>query len=69
LGSDEPPHAPTANPPNSAQLDGTPTIPPTYIQVHVVAWKCGEGQTVTQTAVADIHFVSHTPHVKRNGKR
>jgi len=25
-------HAPIANPPNSAQLDGTPIIPPTYIE-------------------------------------
>ena len=69
LGSDEPPRVPTTNPPNSSQLDGTPTIPPTYIQVHVVLWKCGEGQTFTQTAVANIHFVSPTPHVKSNGKR
>jgi len=38
--------APTANPPNSAQLEGTPTIPPSYIQVCAVAWECGEGQTL-----------------------
>ena len=36
---------PIANPPNSAQLDGTPTILPTYIRVSAVVWECGEGQT------------------------
>jgi len=30
---------PTANPPNSAQLEGTPTISPSYIQVHAVKGK------------------------------
>jgi len=34
-----------ANPPNSAQLEGTPTIPPSYIWVHAVVWAWGEGQT------------------------
>jgi len=29
-------HAPVANPDNSAQLEGTPTIPPSYIRVHAV---------------------------------
>jgi len=28
--------APIANPPNSAQLEGTPTIPPSYIWVRAV---------------------------------
>jgi len=38
--------APIANPSNSAQLEGTPTIPPTlYIRVHAVVCECGEGQT------------------------
>ena len=32
-----------------------PTIPPSYIRVCVVVWQCGEGQTDTQTAVANIH--------------
>jgi len=41
--------APTANPPNSAQLQGSPTIPATYIQVRVVERECVEGQTDTQT--------------------
>jgi len=40
--------APIANPPNSAQLEGTPTIPPSYIRVRAVVWECGEGQTDTQ---------------------
>jgi len=38
-------HAPIANPPNSAQLEGPPTIPPIYIWVYAVVWECGEGQT------------------------
>jgi len=41
--------APIANPPNSAQLEDTPTIPPTpsYIRVRagVSGMECGEGQT------------------------
>ena len=45
--------APIANPPNSAQLAGTPTIPPNYIWVSAVVWECGEGQTDAQTAVTD----------------
>ena len=36
-----------ANPPNSAQLGGTPTIPPSYIRVRAVVWECGRGQTHT----------------------
>ena len=36
--------APIANPPNSAQLEGTSTI-----RVCAVVWECGEGQTDTQT--------------------
>ena len=39
--------APIANPPNSAQLESTPTIPPSYIQVCAVVWECLEGQTDT----------------------
>ena len=37
--------APIANPPNSAQLGSTPTIPPSYIRVHAVVWARGYGQT------------------------
>jgi len=41
--------APIANPPNTAQLEDTPTIPPTYIRVRAVVWECGEGQTDRHT--------------------
>ena len=41
--------APIANPPNSAQLGGTPYHSSSYIRVRVVVWECGEGQTDTQT--------------------
>jgi len=48
--------APIANPPNSAQVGSTPTIPPSYIRVLAVVWVCGEGQkTHTQT-----HRQTHT---------
>jgi len=50
--------------PNSAQLQGTPTIPPTYIWVRVVVWECGDGRTDTHTCVTNIHFASATPHAK-----
>jgi len=26
-------------------MEGTPTIPPSYIRVPAVVWECGEGQT------------------------
>jgi len=55
-----------ADPPNSVQLEGTPTILPTYIQVHAVVWECGEGQTHTHMAVTTIHFASATPRAKCN---
>ena len=65
--------APTANPPNSAQLEGTPTIPPTYTRVRAVVWECGEGQTGRHTdrhehldGCDHIHFASATPHAKCN---
>jgi len=62
--------APIANPPNSAQLEGTPCHSSSYNQVRVVVWECGEGQTDrhidTQTAVANIRFASATPHAKCN---
>jgi len=41
--------APIANPPNSAQLGGTPTTLPTYIRVCAVVWASGRGQTNRQT--------------------
>jgi len=45
--------APMANPPNSAQLEGTPTTPPSYIRVRAVVWACGEGQTDRYTHTED----------------
>ena len=39
---------PIANPPNSAQLEGTPTLP-SYIRVREVVWECGGGQTDIRT--------------------
>jgi len=42
----------------------SPTIPSSYIRVHAVVWECSEGQTDTETAVANIHFASAMPHVK-----
>jgi len=42
---------PTANPPNSAQLEGTPT--PTYIQVRAVVWECAERGTDRHTDCRD----------------
>ena len=41
--------APIANPPNSAQLDGTITIPQALIRVRAVLWECSEGQTDRHT--------------------
>jgi len=62
--------APIANPPNSAQLEGTPTIHPSYIRVRAVVLECDERQTDTQTdtqtAVTNIHFASAMPHAKCN---
>ena len=43
------------NPSNSAQLEGTPTIPPSYIRVCAVVWKCGKGQTHRQWRNKDTH--------------
>jgi len=39
--------APIADPPNSAQLQGTPYHLPKLIRVHAVVWECSEGQTHT----------------------
>jgi len=41
--------ASVANPLNSALLEGTPTIPPSYTRVRVLVLACGEGQTDTHT--------------------
>jgi len=42
-------HAPIADPPNSAQLEGTPTTPPSDIWARAVVWECGQGQTDRHT--------------------
>jgi len=34
--------APIANPPNSAQLEDTPTISPSYIHICAVVWEFGQ---------------------------
>ena len=55
--------APTANPPNNAQLDGTP-----YHSSKLHPGLCSNvgmrRGSDTQTAVATIHFASATPHEK-----
>jgi len=40
--------APIANPSNSAQLVGTPTVPASNTQVCAVVWACSNGQTDTR---------------------
>ena len=62
--------APIANPPNTAQLEGTPYH---SSKLHPgpcsrVVWQCGEGHTDTDThtAVASIHFASATTNAKCN---
>jgi len=45
--------APIANPPNSAQLEGTLYHFPTYIRVRAVVWQCGEEQTYRHTDSRD----------------
>jgi len=61
--------APIANPPNSAQLEGTPYH---LLKLHPhpcssVGMRRGtDRQTHTQTAMANIHFTSAMPHVKYN---
>ena len=71
--------APIANPPNNAQLEGTPTIPPRY-QVRAVVWACGtdcDGHTHThtdkQTRVNTIHSrplrLTRDVHLRSTGPR
>jgi len=59
-----------ANPPNSAQLGGTPYNFPSYVWVCAVLWACGHGHTHrhthTETHVTNIHFVSSTTRAKCN---
>jgi len=53
-------HAPIANLPNSAQSEGTPYYPRTYIRDRAVVWECGEGQTGSR----DQYTFRLTPHAK-----
>jgi len=56
-----------ANQPNSAQLEGTPTVPSSNMWVRVVVWECGEGQTDRHTDGRDqykLHLALATPHAK-----
>jgi len=55
--------AQTANLPNSAQLEGTHTILPSYIRVHAVLWACGEGQTHRHRWPL---YISHCLRLTRN---
>ena len=41
--------APIANPPNSAQLGGSPYHSPSYIRVRAVVWACVRPRTDRQT--------------------
>jgi len=56
--------APIANPPNSAQLEGTPTIPPSYIRIRAVVWECDEGQTNRHTDGCD-QYTFHLSYASR----
>jgi len=64
--------APIANPFNTAQLEGTPIIPTSYIRmirVRAVVWECGEGQTdrhIDRHTDGRGHFASATTHAKCN---
>jgi len=50
--------APVANPPNGAQLEGTPYHSTNlHPGPHTVVWECGDEQTDTQTAVT-IYFTA-----------
>jgi len=56
--------APTANPPNNAQSEGTPYHSQSYTRVPCSSvWECGDGQTDRQTAVANVLPRGRTNHV------
>jgi len=57
----------TANPPNSAQLQGTANHSPKLHPGLCISVGMQQGTyTETQTAVTNIHFTSATPHAKCN---
>jgi len=63
-------HAPIANPPNSAELEGTCYHSRNLHPGPYSMWENGDGQahrhTELQTTVTNIHFASATPHAKCN---
>ena len=58
--------APIANPPNTAQLEGTPYHSQSYIWVRAVVWECGEGQTCTHRPT-DRHRDARDQYIHRLG--
>jgi len=58
--------APIGNPPNTAQLGGTPYHSPKLHPGRCGVSAYGRGQTNRQTRVTNIHFASSTTHAKCN---
>jgi len=61
--------APIANPPNRAQLEGTPYHSPSYIRIHAAVWACGETHTHYDTHTdkqtrVTLYISRRTTHVK-----
>jgi len=58
--------APTANPPNSAQLGVASTTPQSYIRARAVVWAYVRGRTDRHTDARDhnTYFASSTTHAK-----
>ena len=56
--------APIVNLPNSAQLEGTCTIPPCYIRVRAVLWECSEERTDRHTDGSD-HYTFRLGYASR----
>jgi len=54
-----------ANPPNTAQLEGTLTIPPSYIRVRAIVWECGEEQKDTDRQT-QTHYTFRLDFLTRN---
>jgi len=44
----------------------TPTIPPSYVRVHMVVWICGRGQTHRQTLRRAPIYILRRPPLTRN---
>ena len=56
---------PIANPPNTVQLESTPTITASNIPVRAVVWECCEGQTQTHRRAWPI-YISPRLRLTRN---